>query len=50
MSAPDELDAWATEVAAQFPPFTPEQAAEAGRIAAEIGARQADADDQAAVA
>lgn len=40
-------EAWAERLAAQLPPFTPEEAREVGRIAATIDARRAEKDRQA---
>lgn len=37
----DRSEAWAKRLAAQLPPFTPEEAAEVGRLAATIDARRA---------
>ncbi|MEV8510804.1 hypothetical protein [Dactylosporangium sp. NPDC051484] len=36
-----KAEAWARRIAAQLPPFTPEEAAEIGRLAAVIDARRA---------
>lgn len=35
-----DLTAWAARIAAELPPFTAEEAAEAGRLAAQIDARR----------
>jgi hypothetical protein len=45
VTGPEDIATWAAEQAAALPPFTPDEAAEAGRLAAMLDARPATGQD-----